>query len=94
MYRTLPAKSAAEEKRHQKLYEEMVAAARRKGDLIVLVPNVLLDFDQELGVCCRHAELQKAKEAIEKEKQKRQRDKMVTDSLQVWQKVLPNWENT
>jgi hypothetical protein len=66
--RTLPAKSAAEVKRHQKLYEEMVTAARRK-------------------------ELQKAKETIEKEKQRRQRDKMVTDSLLVWQKVLPNWEN-
>jgi hypothetical protein len=68
LYRTLPAKSAAEVKRHQKLYEEMVTAARRK-------------------------ELQKAKETIEKEKQRRQRDKMVTDSLLVWQKVLPNWEN-
>ena len=33
-YRTLPAKSAAEEKRHQKLYDEMVTAARRKGELI------------------------------------------------------------
>ena len=28
----LPAKSAAEERRHQKLYEEMVTAARRKGE--------------------------------------------------------------
>ena len=31
--RTLPAKSAAEEKRHQKLYEEMITAARRKGEI-------------------------------------------------------------
>ena len=31
-YRTLPAKPAAEERRHQKLYEEMVTAARRKGE--------------------------------------------------------------
>ena len=42
---------------------------------------------------CDPIELQKAKETIEKEKQRRQRDKMVTDSLLVWQKVLPNWEN-
>jgi hypothetical protein len=56
----------------------------------------ILDFSQmfDVHVCeFRPIELQKAKETIEKEKQRRQRDKMVTDSLLVWQKVLPNWEN-
>ena len=30
---------------------------------------------------------------LQKEKQRRQRDKMVTDSLREWQKVLPNWDS-
>ena len=40
-----------------------------------------------------NVELQRTKEAMQKEKQKRQRDKMVNDSLREWQRVLPNWEN-
>lgn len=44
-------------------------------------------------VVCVHIELLKAKEAMQKEKMKHQKDKMVADSLREWQKVLPNWEN-
>ena len=39
-------------------------------------------------------ELQKAREAVKREKEKRQRDKMVADSQREWQKILPNWEAT
>ena len=33
--RDLPAKSQSEEKKHQKMYEQMVAAARKKGECIL-----------------------------------------------------------
>ena len=66
--RTLPAKSPAEEHKHQRLHQQMVAAARKK-------------------------ELQKAKEELKKEKMRRERDKLVANSLVEWEKVLLKWES-
>lgn len=68
MNRTLPAKTPAEEHRHQRLHQQMLAAARKK-------------------------ELQKAKEEVKREKMRRERDKLVADSLVEWEKVLLKWES-
>ena len=64
----LPAKSAAEERRHQKLYEQMVAAARKK-------------------------ELERAKQVVKREEERRTKDKMVADSLKEWTRILPKWDS-
>lgn len=65
--RNLPAKSPAEEQRHQQLHRQMMAAARKK-------------------------ELQNAKEEVKKEKMRRERDKVVADSLKEWEKIIPKWD--
>ena len=42
-------------------------------------------------VCCS-TELQRAKEEVRKEQQRRQKDKTVGESLKEWGRILPNWE--
>lgn len=41
----------------------------------------------------RKKELQKAKEEVKKEKMRRERDKLVADSLVEWEKVLLKWDS-
>jgi len=65
--KNLPAKPLAEVRKHQKMYEQMVAAARKK-------------------------DLERAREEVRKEQQRRQKDKVVGASLREWGRVLPNWE--
>lgn len=67
----------------------MVTVARKKGG----PHGWSLSHYNQVWCVCVGAELQRAKEMIQKEKQRRQRDKMVTDSLREWQRVLPNWDN-
>lgn len=41
----------------------------------------------------RKKELQKVKAEVNKEKQRRLKDKAVSDSLKEWSKILPKWES-
>ena len=41
----------------------------------------------------RKKELQRAKEEMKKEKNRRERDKMVADSIKEWEKILPKWDS-
>ena len=40
----------------------------------------------------RKKELQKAREEVRKEKQRRDRDRAVADSIKEWEKILPKWD--
>ena len=51
-------------------------------------------FTMDYLVFCVHCstELQRAKEEVRKEHQRRQKDKTVGESLKEWGRILPNWE--
>lgn len=44
-------------------------------------------------VAARKKELQKAKQEVKKEKRRRERDKLVADSLVEWERILLKWES-
>ena len=91
--RDLPAKSQSEEKKHHKMYEQMVAAARKKGE--GLFPSYF--FVSKENYALSHtsclAELQQAKEAIKHEKKKQHRDKLIADYQEQWAQILPKFNS-
>lgn len=44
-------------------------------------------------VASRKKELQKAKQEVKKERRRRERDKLVADSLVEWERILLKWES-
>ena len=83
--RNLPSKSVAEKRKHQKLYQEIVATARKKG-------VSLFQFLSSLLSLVLHLELRKAEEAIKKEERKKQKDMIIADAQKQWSEILPRWE--
>ncbi len=48
---------------------------------------------QQMMAVSRKKELQKAKGEVKKEKMRRERDKLVADSLVEWERILLKWES-
>lgn len=81
--RGLPAKSAAEERKHQKLYQEMIAASRKKGtlQLSALLFNII------------SLELQLAEQSLKLEQKKQSKDEQIGIAQKRWAEILPKFES-
>ena len=91
--RDLPAKSQSEEKKHHKMYEQMVAAARKKGECLLSGVFFVSNESCTPSHISLLTELQQAKEVIKQEKRKQQRDKMIADDQAQWAQILPKFNS-
>jgi len=96
----LPAKSDAEIKKHQKMYDVMVSQARKKGGMCVCA---CVCCGSTLSACpsicvhsyplCLFVELKVAKQKMKEEQSRRKKDEITSAQLHRWStEILPHWE--